>query len=62
MSPDQIIPTIEASKAKLILSSIETISDVTIQKALQHIKVNYVAVDECQVRHVNPIYVMVVSL
>ena len=51
MKPGDIIANIKTKDAKILIASIELISDVTVQKALQDLKVNYVAVDECQVIH-----------
>ena len=45
----EIIPSLISSQAKVVLCSIETISDLKVQKAILNLKVNYIAVDECQV-------------
>ena len=45
----EILSSIKANRAKLLIASIELISDVTVQKAIQNLKVNYISVDECQV-------------
>ena len=42
-------PSIVSSGAKIILASIERISDVHVQKAVRSMRVNYISVDECQV-------------
>lgn len=47
--PSEIVSSLKSADAKVIIASIEKISDVKVQKAIQNIKVNYVAVDECQV-------------
>ena len=50
--PSEILPSLQSSEAKIVLCSIETISDEKIQKAIQNVKVNYIAVDECQVQYI----------
>ena len=47
--PDDITQQIEEVQPKIILCSIENISDEAIQRKLQRLNVAYVAVDECQV-------------
>ena len=49
LSAAEIIPSLISSQAKVVLSSIETISDLNVQKAILNLKVNYIAIDECQV-------------
>ena len=49
MNPDDITKKIEEVKPKIILCSIENVTDEAIQRRLQKLDVVYVAVDECQV-------------
>ena len=49
IEPKEIMPSLKTNDVKILLASIECISDVTVQKAIQDLKVNYIAVDECQV-------------
>ena len=48
-NPDEITKMIEELNPKVILCSIEDVSDEAIQRRLQRLDVAYVAVDECQV-------------
>ena len=45
----EIMSSLKSASAKIMIASIESISDVAVQKAIQNLSVNYVAVDECQV-------------
>ena len=47
--PGEIAQQIETLNPKIILCSIENIVDEAVQRALRKLKVDYVAVDECQV-------------
>ena len=47
--PAEIAAKLEEMNPKIILCSIEDISNSAIQAELQSLKVSYVAVDECQV-------------
>ena len=46
---EDIASIIEEAKPKIILSSIEDISDPIVQNSLQLVNIKYVALDECQV-------------
>ena len=48
-NPDDITKLISEVNPKIIICSIEDVSDPAIQKRLQKLKVAYVAVDEAQV-------------
>ena len=47
--PSEIAAKLEELDPKIILCSIEDISDNSIQAQLQYLDVSYIAVDECQV-------------
>ena len=47
--PVEIAAKLEEKDPKIILSSIEDISNCAVQDQLQSLKVSYIAVDECQV-------------
>ena len=49
--PEEITRKITEVNPKIILCSIENLSDPAIQKRLQKLKVAYVSVDESQVRY-----------
>ena len=48
-SPAEICVKLQEIEPKIILCSIEAISDQAIQTELQSVNVAYVAIDECQV-------------
>ena len=47
--PEEITQKVAEVKPKIILCSIQNVSDEAIQRRLQKLNVAYVAVDECQV-------------
>ena len=49
LSKDEIMTSVASSEVKIVIASIEQISDVAVQKAIRNLKVNYISVDECQV-------------
>ena len=44
-----IMSTLRSNDTKIVIASIECISDINVQKAIRDLKVNYVSIDECQV-------------
>ena len=46
---DEVISRVSASSIKVIIASIERISDMTVQKSILNLQVSYISVDECQV-------------
>ena len=48
-SPAEISSKLEETEPKIILASIEDVSDPAIQGQLQLLQVSYIALDECQV-------------
>ena len=48
-----IMSTLKSSNVKMVIASIECISDIAVQKAIRELKVNYVSIDECQVMDEN---------
>ena len=53
ISPTEITAKLQEIDPKVILCSIEAISDHTIQSELQSLNVSYIAIDECQVATVH---------
>ena len=49
VSIEDIKSKVVSSGARIVIASIEKISDVLVQKAIRDINVNYISVDECQV-------------
>ena len=49
LNPSEIASKLEEADPKIILCSIEDISDPAIQAQLQTLNVSYIALDECQV-------------
>ena len=56
------IMTLLQNDPQIIIASIEKISDLNVQKALLHVHLDYVAIDEAQVRLIKYKFVKFVSL
>ena len=55
-SPAQIPQKLAELEPKIILSSIESVSNSAIQTQLQSLEVSYIAIDECQVSRIFTIH------
>ena len=60
-NPTDIPLKLDELQPKIILASIEDISNATIQSKLQSADVQYVAIDECQVKYFAPVLVSLVA-